>query len=143
MPQFWIESRPTMKTQRPSHGGIGPADLLDRMLPGGSTSRQMAEFLSRHEGERAAAMMRDSLGGAMNEAGLTHVALAPSARTLREALGLSREAFAERFEIPLPTLTDWESGRAQPDGAARAYLKVIARNPDAVRDALATPISFA
>ncbi|HEY5280635.1 MAG TPA: transcriptional regulator, partial [Pseudolabrys sp.] len=42
-----------------------------------------------------------------------------------------------RFHIPLGTLRDWEQGAATPDQSARAYLTVIARNPDAVREALA------
>jgi putative transcriptional regulator len=51
-------------------------------------------------------------------------------------LGLSQEDFATRYQIPLGTLRDWEQGRAEPDQAAKAYLKVIARAPDVVRDAL-------
>ena len=46
------------------------------------------------------------------------------------------EEFAARFRIPLGTLRDWEQGRKDPDAAARAYLIVIGRNPDAVREAL-------
>jgi len=34
------------------------------------------------------------------------------------------------------TLRDWEQGRKEPDAAARAYLKVIGRNPSAVSEAL-------
>jgi hypothetical protein len=49
---------------------------------------------------------------------------------------LSQEDFALRFHIPLGTLRDWEQGRKDPDAAARAYLVVIGRNPDAVREAL-------
>ena len=40
------------------------------------------------------------------------------------------------FKFPLGTLRDWEQGAAEPDQAARAYLTVIARDPDAVRKAL-------
>jgi hypothetical protein len=36
------------------------------------------------------------------------------------------------YHIPLGPLRDWEQGRAEPDQAARAYLKVIAREPDVV-----------
>jgi putative transcriptional regulator len=60
----------------------------------------------------------------------------PNPKVVRQALGLSQEAFAERFRIPLGTLRDWEQGRVEPDQAARAYLMVIARNPRAVRKAL-------
>ena len=60
----------------------------------------------------------------------------PNPKVVRQALGLSQEEFAERFQIPVGTLRDWEQGRVQPDQAARAYLMVIARNPKAVREAL-------
>jgi putative transcriptional regulator len=60
----------------------------------------------------------------------------PRVRTLRRALRLSQEEFAGRFHIPLETVRDWEQGRAEPDQAARAYLKVIAVDPEGVRRAL-------
>jgi putative transcriptional regulator len=60
----------------------------------------------------------------------------PRIKTIRRALGLSQEEFAVRFHIPIGTLRDWEQGRAEPDQAARAYLKVIAAAPDVVRKAL-------
>ena len=62
--------------------------------------------------------------------------LVPRVRTLRRALGLTQEEFALRFHIPLGTLRDWEQGRTEPDQPTRAYLKVIARDPDGVRRAL-------
>ena len=60
----------------------------------------------------------------------------PQVTVIRRALGLSQEGFAARFHIPLGTLRDWEQNRKEPDAAARAYLVVIARNPEAVSEAL-------
>ena len=60
----------------------------------------------------------------------------PRAKIVRRALGLTQEEFSARFQIPLGTLRDWEQGAAEPDQAARSYLKVIARDPEAVRKAL-------
>jgi putative transcriptional regulator len=62
----------------------------------------------------------------------------PSIRTVifRRRMKLSQEEFSERFRIPLGTLRDWEQGRKEPDAAARAYLTVIRKNPQAVLDAL-------
>jgi putative transcriptional regulator len=60
----------------------------------------------------------------------------PQVRLIRRALQLSQEEFATRFQIPLGTLRDWEQGRKEPDAAARAYLKMIGRNPSAVAKAL-------
>jgi putative transcriptional regulator len=60
----------------------------------------------------------------------------PQVKIIRRALGLSQDDFATRYRIPIGTLRDWEQGRATPDQAARAYLMVIARDPEAVRKAL-------
>ena len=60
----------------------------------------------------------------------------PRAKTLRRALGLTQEEFATRYQIPLGTHRDWEQGRAELDQPARAYLKAIAGNPEAVHQAL-------
>jgi putative transcriptional regulator len=57
-------------------------------------------------------------------------------RRLRQKLNLSQPAFAERFQIPVASLRDWEHGRRMPDAAARAYLIVIEREPEAVQRAL-------
>ena len=60
----------------------------------------------------------------------------PRARIIRRALGLTQQDFAARYHIPIGTLRDWEQGRAEPDEAARAYLTVIAREPEMVRKEL-------
>jgi putative transcriptional regulator len=60
----------------------------------------------------------------------------PQVKVIRRAFRMSQEEFAKVFRIPIGTLRDWEQGRVEPDQAARAYLKVIARNPKAVREAL-------
>jgi len=61
--------------------------------------------------------------------GLMHI---PNVKRLRDRLGLTQEAFAAAYRIPVGTLRDWEQGRKRPDAPARAYLTVIARNPEAV-----------
>jgi putative transcriptional regulator len=53
-------------------------------------------------------------------------------KKLRERLGLTQEAFAALYRIPVGTLRDWEQSRKVPDAPARAYLTVIARDPHAV-----------
>jgi putative transcriptional regulator len=64
----------------------------------------------------------------------------PQVKVMRRALGFTQEEFALRFHIPLGTLRDWEQGKSEPDSCARAYLKVIARNPNAVTDALESTV---
>jgi putative transcriptional regulator len=65
------------------------------------------------------------------------VRIVPRVRTLRHLLRLSQEEFAARFHIPVGTLRDWEQRRKEPDAAAKAYLRVIALEPEVVRKALA------
>ena len=60
----------------------------------------------------------------------------PRLKIIRRALGLTREEFAARFQIPVGTLRDWEQGRAEPDQPARAYLRAIAGDAAAVERAL-------
>ncbi len=55
---------------------------------------------------------------------------------MRRRMGLTQVAFARRFQINLRALQDWEQGRRVPEDVARAYLRVIERNPDAVTAAL-------
>jgi len=55
---------------------------------------------------------------------------------LRKRLGLDQAEFARRFRIGLDTLRLWERGFGVPDDIARAYLRVIERNPDIVAAAL-------
>ena len=55
---------------------------------------------------------------------------------LRKRFGLSQAAFAQRFQLNLRTLQDWEQGRRAPEDIARVYLRVIERNPEAVTAAL-------
>jgi len=56
----------------------------------------------------------------------------PRVKTLRRALSLTQEEFSSRYHIPLGTLRDWEQGRSGPDQPARAYLAVIAADPEGV-----------
>jgi len=72
----------------------------------------------------------------LSDRDLTWMKRTPQAKIIRRALKLSQQEFAAQFHIAIGTLRDWEQARAEPDGAAKAYLKVIALEPDAVRRAL-------
>lgn len=58
-------------------------------------------------------------------------------KAIRQQMGLSQHAFANRFGLSLYTLRNWEQGKRRPDPAARAYLKVIEKVPDMVSKVLA------
>jgi putative transcriptional regulator len=64
----------------------------------------------------------------------------PQAKVIRRALELTQEEFAARYHIPLGTLRDWEQGRAEPDQPTRAYLTLIARDPERVNQTLNTKL---
>ena len=65
-----------------------------------------------------------------------HVPDAVDVRAVRARLGLTQEQFAARFGFRLSTLRDWEQGRRRPEGPSRAFLAVIAKEPEAVKRAL-------
>ena len=83
-----------------------------------------------------AAALRDPDAQPLTDADLARMKRVPRTKTLRRALGLTQEEFAARYHIPLGTLRDWEQGRCEPDQPARAYLTVIAHDPEGVHRAL-------
>jgi putative transcriptional regulator len=89
------------------------------------------------EEEKLAAALGDPDAQPLTDEDMRRMTRTPRSKIIRRALGLSQEEFGARFHIPIGTLRDWEQGRAEPDQAARAYLKVIASAPDVVRKALA------
>jgi putative transcriptional regulator len=59
-------------------------------------------------------------------------------RAVRAKLGTSQAEFALMIGVSVATLRNWEQGRRTPDGPALALLRVAARNPKAVIEALHT-----
>jgi putative transcriptional regulator len=60
-------------------------------------------------------------------------------QAVRAKLGASQAEFARMIGVSVATLRNWEQGRRTPDGPALALLRVAARNPKAVIQALHTP----
>ena len=88
--------------------------------------------------EKHAAALSGPDNRPLTEADMKRMKRTPRAKIIRRALGLSQEEFAARYHIPIGTLRDWEQGRVEPDQAARAYLTVIARDPEGVRKTLSS-----
>ncbi len=59
-------------------------------------------------------------------------------KAMRKSLGLSQAKFAKTYGFTAARVRDWEQGRSRPDGALRAYLMVIQKEPKAVKRALAS-----
>jgi putative transcriptional regulator len=55
----------------------------------------------------------------------------------RQKLGLSQADFAAMPGVSVRTLQDWEHGRREPSGAAKALLKVVVAAPKTVLKVLA------
>lgn len=116
---------------------IRPDGQVVEVLPDGSERAFEPEPLRPMTEEEAhAAAMADPDARPFTAEELAKVRRVPRTKTLRRALGLTQEEFAVRYRIPLGTLRDWEQGRSEPDQPARAYLNVIAHDPEAVRRAL-------
>ncbi len=58
------------------------------------------------------------------------------ARQVRKRLGLSQAAFAQRIEVPLETIRNWEQGKRSPTGAAKALLRLLDKAPELALQAL-------
>jgi putative transcriptional regulator len=73
---------------------------------------------------------------------IIHIPEEIDVKAIRAKVDMSQSEFARMFGFSKRTLEHWEHGRRVPTGPARAFLTVIAREPDAVRRALmeqATP----
>ena len=61
------------------------------------------------------------------------------AKRVRLKLGMSREAFAAAYGIPLETLQAWERHQAEPTEVELAYLRLIEREPEMTKMPVAMP----
>lgn len=61
---------------------------------------------------------------------------AESPQVVRTRLGLSQPAFADLLGISVATLRNWEQGRRHPTGAAEILLRIAAKHPTIVREAV-------
>ncbi len=84
--------------------------------------------------------LREALAWKRGAAALETIHLDPMPperiRSIYKSVARSAKDFEQKFGIPVGTLNNWLQGRRNPDPASRAYLTVIARNPEAVAQAL-------
>ena len=99
---------------------------------GGEVPIPVAPLGPRTNAQIEASALADPDAQPLTDADVKRMPRVPRVKTLRRSLRLTQEEFADRYQIPLGTLRDWEQGRTQPDQPARAYLKVIARDPERV-----------
>jgi putative transcriptional regulator len=72
-----------------------------------------------------------------SEVAVNHNDPASFVRHVRSRCGLTQAAFAQRIEVPIETVRNWEQGKRNPRGPARALLKLIDSAPEAAFAALA------
>jgi len=58
------------------------------------------------------------------------------ARRVLRRLGFSQAEFAQRIDVSLDTIRNWEQGKRSPTGAANALLNVLDKAPEAALAAL-------
>mgnify|MGYP004705833553 FL=1 len=61
-------------------------------------------------------------------------------KAIRTATGLSLSGFAKLISVNVDTLKNWEQGRREPTGPAKALLRAIERDPQHVIPALSPDI---
>lgn len=61
---------------------------------------------------------------------------AAQVRIIRKRTGMAQPAFAEAIGVALGTLRNWEQGRRDPEGPAKALLRAISNDPQNVIAAL-------
>jgi putative transcriptional regulator len=131
-----MSKRNTIAAKRLSDG------TLVQALPDGSTKpiedkTDWARLRAMTDEEVTAAATSDPDAQPLTPEQLRAARRVPRTKTLRRALAMTQEEFEARYHIPLGTLRDWEQGRCEPDQPARAYLTVIAHDPEGVKRALA------
>lgn len=57
-------------------------------------------------------------------------------KALREKIGLTQAEFSTMIGVSIKTLQNWEQGRREPEGPAKALLRVVEKEPQAVLKAL-------
>ena len=62
---------------------------------------------------------------------------ATTVKKIRKATGLSQDKFARIIDVQVSTLRNWEQGRREPTGPAKALLRAIRNDPKRVLRALA------
>jgi putative transcriptional regulator len=89
-------------------------------------------------GQRMIASAKQALAFAKgeNNAAVVHIPDEIDTARIRRKIHMSQSRFAAYFGVSVRTIQEWEQGRVVPSGAARAFLTVIDREPDAVRRAL-------
>ncbi len=106
-----------------------------RPLPPGQTDWTRLDTMS--DDDAMAAALSDPEAPPRTLKQLARMRRVSRVKALRQRLGMTQEAFALAFHLPVNTLRDWEQRRSTPDAPARALLLAIERDPKAMKRLLA------
>lgn len=110
-----------MKTVRITINPAKPATLPKGRIDKRKVDATTEADVTRHASQDEALAMQDA---------------ARFARRVRKRLGFSQAQFAERIDVSLDTIRNWEQGKRSPTGAAKALLKVLEKAPEVALAAL-------
>jgi putative transcriptional regulator len=102
-----------------------------------ATPGELARLDAMTDEEITRAAEADPDNPPLTEDELARIGAVQLVRRARASTGLSQAQFAERYRINLARLRDWEQGRYALDSVARAYLTVIAADPEGIARVLA------
>lgn len=103
-----------------------------RILPGETSTKSRAVAsveTAETEGKRAKSKVRQAAKKLLSRRADIDVS------QIRASLNMTQRAFADYFDLSLDAVKQWESGRRSPRGPSRAFLRVLSREPDAVKRA--------
>jgi putative transcriptional regulator len=66
----------------------------------------------------------------------TYLYKTPDIKVIRKQLNVSQSEFALMIGVSTSTVQNWEQGRREPEGPAKALLRVAEKNPKALFEAL-------
>lgn len=100
------------------------------------TPEQEARLDALTDEEIEALALADPDNPPLDDAMLDRMEATRIVKRTRARLGISQQAFADRFRFPVDAVRAMEQGRKTPGKTALAYLRVIEREPEMVRRVL-------
>jgi putative transcriptional regulator len=119
----------TYKVTHKSNNAIRSSGLPDYSGSAATTMKNFDDLL-------ASVRQATARAGQPRRAGRPQEINALTVKRLRGWTGLSQPEFARLLGVELGTLRNWEQGRREPTGPARALLRAISNDPEHVLSAL-------
>ena len=121
----------------PERAGATTTYKPDRKRPRRLTKAEAAQLDIRTDEDLTAAAESDPDNLPLDDRALARLRRPLDVKAILKGLKLTQQQFAQEFGLELRTVQDWEQRRVLPTGAARTLLRIIERDPEAVRRALA------